>query len=290
MTDRPVGLVLRAAATLLPLAASSQLAMADAPRVQFDMPYAVACRDVTPSEYPALHPGYKLMELKLAISTLLAAGQERDLTQYFIQIDSPQRPLSVVDYLPKTVHEATASAVTKEDATERVMALGVNLSGKYELLALPGPSVGIGEKKTSSVKYELLPPMETVTASGTLDRGSAVFFKIKATQRNLLEGAREYAVVIRVPTAWRADYLRVRCEADGIRRNVISMFDEPISGGRREFLVSLYQEGDEPARQIAENFARRRAAEQVENRRSKVESRSPIPSSPWAAMAMPAHR
>ena len=50
--------------------------------MQFDMPYAVACRDVTPPNYAELHPGYKLMEAKLEISSLLAAGQEKDLTQY----------------------------------------------------------------------------------------------------------------------------------------------------------------------------------------------------------------
>src|SRR4051812_14335910 len=148
-------------------------AAADPPRVQFDMPYVVACRDVTPADYSASHPGYKLMEAKLEVSSLLIAGQEKDLTHYFLRVESPQRTLAIVDYLPKTKHEALASSVTTEKSTERAVALGINLSEKYELLTLPGPSAGIGQKKTSSVKTELLPPLETVAASGTLDRGSA---------------------------------------------------------------------------------------------------------------------
>src|SRR5258705_435068 len=85
-----------------------------------------------------------------------------------------------------------------------------------------------------------LTPLETVAASGTLLRGSSVFFKIKSTPRNLLEGTREYALVLSVPAAWRADYIRVRCEAEGIRRGMVSTFDEQTQCGQREFLASLY--------------------------------------------------
>jgi hypothetical protein len=270
---------------------------AEPPRVHFDMPYAVACRDVTPADYTASHLGHKLVEAKLEISSLLTSGQEKDLTQYFIRVESSEasaassqggtaglsssaeiwaskRPV-IVDYLPKTMHEALTSKVTSEKSTERSAALGINLSGKYELLTLPGPSAGIGQKKTSSVKYELLPPLETVAASGTLLRGSSVFFKIKSTPRNLLEGTREYALVLSVPTIWRADYLRISCQSEGIRRGIVSTFDEQIPCGQREFLVSLYLDGDEAARQIAENFARREAAKTAHAAKSN---------SPWAAI------
>jgi len=266
-------------------------ALAEAPRVRFDMPYAVACRDVTPPEFVEMHPGYKLMEAKLEISSLLAGGHEKDLTHFFIRVESPVRTLIISDYLPKTKHEATASSVTKEDSTERAIALGVNLSEKYELLTLPGPSAGIGQSKKSSIKYELLPPLETVAASGTLDRGSALFFKIKSSPRNLLEGTREYGLIFKVPTNWRADYLRVRCEAEGIRRNIISTFDEQITCGNREFLVALYQDGDEAARRLAENFARREAAKLHQTSTTKPQSwpgesvsRRPYDASPWAAV------
>ena len=234
--------------------------LAEAPRVRFDMPYAIACRDVTPSEFVDSHPGYKLMEAKVEISSLLTAGQEKDLTHYFIRLESPAHTLVIADYLPKTKHEAIASSMTKEDSTERIAALGINLSGKYELLTLPGPSAGLGQSKKSSVKYELLPPLETVAASGTLDRGNALFFKIKSNPRNLLEGTREYGLVFKTAANWRADYIRLHCEAEGTRRGVISTFDEQFTCGQRDFLVALYQDGDEAARRLAENFARREAA------------------------------
>src|SRR6185369_7170293 len=86
--------------------AAPDAAPAEQPRVSFDMPYAVACRDVTPSDYSASNPGHKLMEAKLEISSLLTAGQEKDLTEYLIRVESPQRTLTIADYLPKTKHEA----------------------------------------------------------------------------------------------------------------------------------------------------------------------------------------
>ena len=117
-----------------------------------------------------------------------------------------------------------------------------------------------------------------------------MFFKIKSSPRNLLEGTREYALVLRVPAVWRADYLRVHCEAEGIRHNMISTFDEEIRCGQRDFLVALYQDGDAEARKIAENFARREAAKAVESRKSKVEGQAASAvkrwpnESPWAAV------
>lgn len=259
---------------LVGFVAQSALA-GEPPRVQFDMPFAIACRDVSPCEYAAANPGRKLVEVRLPISSLLVAGKESDLTQFMIRVDSPLRSLVIADYLPKTLHEQkTAGPVTLQKSTERTAALGINLSGKYELMNLPGPSAGIGQKKTSSVKYDLLPPLETVAASGTLDRSRAVFFKLKASPRHLLEGSREYAVVLEVPMTWQMDTLRIRCQAEGIRRSFVSTFDEPITCGQRDFLVALYQEGNEQARHTAETSALRPRASEVQGPNSKVQSRS----------------
>lgn len=259
---------------------------AETPRVQFDMPFAVACREVTPPNFSLASPGQKLIEVKLEISSLLVAGQERDLTQYFIRIENPARPLSVADYLPKTLHESRMSGpVTITDTTEKNASLGINVAGKYELISAIGATAGIGQKNTSCVKYNLLPPLEAVAASGTLNRGSTVFFKLRATPRNVLEGTREYGLVLRVPSSWRADSMRVHCEAEGIQRSIVSTFNEEVSCGRREFTVALYLEGDEQARLTAEDFARRKSAD-ARNSGGKASSRGKSEpgwtlSSPW---------
>ena len=260
----PLALILAASA------ATPVTSRAALPQVYFDMPFTVACRDVTPPEFASMNPGQKLIEARFEISSLLTAGEERDLAQYFIRIESPERKLAIVDYLPKTLHESLhAGPISIQDTDEKTSSLGINISGQYEFLTGAGANAGIGQKNISCVKYDLLPPLETVAASGTLMRGSAVFFKLKSSQRNLLEGSREYAVVLRVPDTWRADYVRVRCEAEGIARAFVSSLNERVSAGKRDFVVALYQEGDEPARVSAENFARRQGRSQESGVRSQ---------------------
>ena len=245
---------------LLLAMASTAVARAEAPRVHFDMPFAVACRDVSSPEFAAANPGEKLIEARFEISSLLTAGKERDLTEYFIRIESPQRTLTVVDYLPKTFHESQhAKPISVQETDEKNASIGINLAGQYEMITGAGVNAGLGAKKISCVKSELLPPLETVAASGTLLRGSAVFFKLKSSPRNLLEGSREYALVLRVPAAWRADYVHVRCQATGIERSFVSSLNQQVTSGKRDFLVSLYLEGDVGARAKAEEFARREA-------------------------------
>jgi hypothetical protein len=126
-----------------------------------------------------------------------------------------------------------------------------------------------------------LPPLETVAASGTLLRGAGVFFKLNASPRHPLEGASEFALVLRVPIDWRVDYVRVRCEAQAIERGLVSSLDQSVAAGQREFLVSPYQEGDEAARLRAEQFALRDAAARTSAAATAREKSQPSSPAAW---------
>ena len=243
-------------ASLLTLANFTAPAFGQLPRVQFDMPYAVSCPDVTPPEFAGDNPGDKLIEVKLGISSLLQAGKEKDLAQYFIRIETPQRTMQVHDFLPKTAHEALQGNTTITKNAETTVSLGINITGHYQALSGTAITPGISQKNGSCIKYDLLPPLETVTASGTILRGSGVYFKLKSSERNLLEGEREFGLVLRVPRGWRGDYLHVRCEAEGIARGLVSSLDQRQLCGQRDFLISLYLEGDTEARRAAEELSR----------------------------------
>ena len=243
-------------ASLLTLANFAAPVFGQLPRVVFDMPYSVSCPDVTPPEFAAANPGDKLIEVKLGISSLLQAGKEKDLAQYFIRIETPQRTMQVHDFLPKTAHEALQGNTTITNNSETTLSLGINITGHYQALTGSAITPGISQKNGSCIKYDLLPPLETVTASGTILRGSGVYFKLKSSERNLLEGEREFGLVLRVPRGWRGDYLHVRCEAEGIARGLVSSLDQRQLCGQRDFLISLYLEGDTEARRAAEGLSR----------------------------------
>ncbi|MCE9527142.1 MAG: hypothetical protein K8R36_13935 [Planctomycetales bacterium] len=241
---------------LLVVAIFAAPAQAQLPRVAFDMPYAVSCRDVTPPEFATANPGDKLIEVKLGISSLLQAGKEKDLAQYFIRMETPQRTMQVHDFLPKTAHESLQGNTTITKNSETTLSLGINITGHYQALTGTAITPGISQKNGSCVKYDLLPPLETVTASGTILRGSGAYFKLKSSERNLLEGERDFALIVRVPRGWRGDYLHVRCEAEGISRGLVSSLDQKQVCGQRDFLISLYLEGDLEARRAAEELSR----------------------------------
>jgi hypothetical protein len=204
--------------------------------------------------------GPRLVEIKLELSSLHRGGREDDLDHYFIRIAGWQSPLTIVDYLPKTQHEALTSPVSVQDSTEQSLSLGITLAGKYELVSVNGPTLGAATKTSSCVKYDRLPPLETVAASGTLARGSELFIKLRATARHKLEGSRQLALVVQVPADWRGEVLRVECEARGVRRGVVSAWDQSVLCGQQTLLVAVYREGDDQARQRAAQFAARQAA------------------------------
>jgi len=101
----------------------------------------------------------------------------------------------------------------------------------------------------------MLPPLELLAASGTTHRGCGVFFKLRPSPRTSLEGSKEFVLVLRVPKAWRGDYLRLRCDAVGYARGVTRHFDHHSQFGRAELTIALYAEGDELARACAERLA-----------------------------------
>ena len=245
------------------------------PKVTFDMPFVLEARDVTPQAFAEVHQYEKLMEVRVPVSSLIAAGDESDLTQLVYRLEGPAGRFQVADYLPKTTLETKfASNVLIDASNEHSADLHVDLAGHYQWLTGFTAKADLVDKSSSHVKAELLPPLEAVAASGTTQRQRGVYFKLRGTDRTWLEGSREFAVILRVPREWRADYVLVRCEAEGIRRGVIPSLDEKIVAGRRDFFVALHAAGDEPARAAATALVRaetdlRRAYAKIEADRKK---------------------
>jgi hypothetical protein len=224
------------------------------PHVKFDMVPAVACRDVSDDEFTALHPGERLFEAKLDISSMLAAGREDDLVEFFFRMASPQKSLRIVEYSPRTTLASDYNGgITIEEKEEKTRGAGLAITGAYEPVKITGHG-DAGTKKTLTKKYELVAPMESVTASGTIEHGFGVYFKLRQSRQTNLEGSKEFQLIFRAPAEWRGDLLSVRCEAFGIDRGVIHQLDQQVRCGLHEFPVALYRVGDEEAEAIAERY------------------------------------
>lgn len=235
--------------------------LAETPRVKFDMPYLLAARDVTPAAFREVNPLERLVEIRFPISSFLVAGDEDDLTQLVYRIEGPQGQFAVTDFLPKTTLESRyAGNLNVESLSDHEADLHIDLAGNYQWLTGFTANAKYHDKEFSQVKGELLPPLEAVAASGTTNRQRGVYFKLRGSSRTWLEGEKEFAAVLRVHQDWRADYVVVRCEAEGIQRGFVTQLDERRSAGRRDFVVALYAEGDATAKATAAELVRAEAA------------------------------
>ena len=226
--------------------------------VHFDVAETVACQPVEVAEESGqLSGGEMLITAKFEVSSLIRLGREDDLLQFLYVVESPQRTAQVVDYAPRTqLATSVAGHVNVQRQTERSNSLGLNATAQVSPLLSGSTNGSTGSKVSASTHYELLPPMELLAASGTIARGTAVYFKLKPSTQTSLDGSRQFSVVLRVSRDWRADYVRLRCIAFGRHGGGLSPSDgEPICGSS-EFLVGIYREADPQAQAAAQQLAR----------------------------------
>jgi hypothetical protein len=94
-----------------------------------------------------------------------------------------------------------------------------------------------------------------LTAAGTLDRRTGVYFKLRSNPQTVIEGARRVWLLLEVPQSWRGDLLEVRTHAFGKSRETLASKSERLLLAKR-FHVAIYQVGDEVASQRAMEFSR----------------------------------
>jgi hypothetical protein len=230
-------------------------AAASTPEVRFDVVRLVACQDVTTEAFAAANPDERLLQARLEVSSLITQGDESNLLQYFYQVTSPQRRLQIADYQPRTTAASDyAGDISIEKRKEKNRSLGLSVSSAWDYMVGASGHGEMGTKDSSSVRYELVPPQESVAASGTMYRGYGVYFKLKRMRQSLLEGAKEFVITFRAQRDWRSDYLYLRCQATGIDRSIVRRLDEEVRCGAADFLVALHLEGDEASKAAARDF------------------------------------
>ncbi|MCY2993060.1 MAG: hypothetical protein NTY19_35035 [Planctomycetota bacterium] len=230
------------------------------PQVQFDVNSRIGCRDVTSADFAALNSDEKLVEARFQVSSLIQRGSEEDLLQFVYHVASLRQTLRIVDYSPKTLLAAElAGNVAVEEKTDQ----NEQITGALAIPSFWNSKVtangDLGKKRQQSQKYELLPPMLPIAASGTLDRGYGVYFKLKPSRRTSLEGAKEFSIVFRVAKTWRGDCVQLTCQATGTWRGIVPPISESMTCGVRRFTIALYAEGDAEAKATAERLVRAEA-------------------------------
>ena len=216
------------------------VANAETPVVVFDLPLTVECRDVTPRRYEANYHR-KIFEAVVKISPQLLAGEEKDLKKLHYEISTGQQ-MPVVSFAP-------SSQVTSDVAGGTVAIQTDDHHGQLLVHYLVTPAAGDGkltaDLNSSHAQYRLLAPKQILVASGTIERGCGVYYDLKPSTQDTLQKQREFACLFDVPATWRANYITVRCKAQGIKRGLLGSSD--VTCGMGLLSVGLYRQNDAEA-------------------------------------------
>jgi hypothetical protein len=222
------------------------------PLLEFDVPFLISCRSLPLKDAARDDLGKELIEVVIPISARVQAGTEKDLKQCLYTLVDPAEPetLSVTDWLPRT-ELRSEFAKPIQFSNEHLAKVGISLSAHY-VLSAAGDATG---QLKSGVAYELLPPQEIVLASGTVQHGHGVFFKLKPSTQTTLEEKKSFSAIVAVPRGWRGGCLKLQCEALGWDRGVVPTFDREVGSGKVVFYLALYLAGDEEAEKLAAHMA-----------------------------------
>ena len=224
-------------------------------RVAFDIPSKVECRDVTPEKCAKAHPTMKVIEAKFRISASYVDGTEASTVDFVYMISSPEMRLKVLDFLPNTTLESSTAEdrIEVTDSTESSDATTGDARVAYSILSLSG-SKNSTSKKTESNHYQKVAPKNLVLASGTVNRGHGVFYKLRPSNGTSLEGSKEFVLLCIVPKTWRGDWCTVVCSARANKKSPVS--SSVAIAGIEQAHVGLYLSGDEHASDLSDELTR----------------------------------
>ena len=227
------------------------------PIVRFDIPSAIACREIPTITTKSMA---KLVEAAIPLSANVSYPEDK-FQSLKIELVTFERMPRIVDFLPKeTLVAATKSGIAISESDDgRVSYANVQLQVRKT-----GGSVGVdAETKGRSIQRTYTLPMQNVVlaTSGTLERGAGIWFKLERTAEQQLEKQHMLYVIFEVDQTWRCD--AVRCAVQGITKG-----GEVC--GESVYYLGLFLDGDVEAKERANNLGLNKKYEQIVDRQRKI--------------------
>ena len=246
-----------------PVSRSADLVLFDLP------PTAAAVSVVDPSE----------ITFSLRLSSMVQSPSMPRIDQWIVTCRPRGEGVSVVDYSPRTETASDLSTPIKvKRSKEKTRSFGLDLDGAYGSIADANATAENGETNTESVQFDQTAPVQAVTAAGTIDRGRGVYFKLRWTATQVLEGEKLFRVTLRVPEGWRGSLMDVSVRADRNEKKFGGLDEETVTVGAADFVVATYRSGDIESQTRAIELAE--AEYELRNLAKSVEHRASIRSLP----------
>jgi hypothetical protein len=251
--------------------------LADQPRVQFDLPAVAVAHyqvDMAPTKPSTIPSNWKRVEFELRLSCINKSLAGSPMRQCTVRVQPRDTSLQVVDYAPRTeIASELSTPIQIKRIDENTRSMGIALDGGYSSLAHGNLGSDNANKKTESVQYDRVAPVQAVIASGTFERGRGVYFKMLWTDTRVLEGEHCLKVVLGVPGTWRGELVDVSVVAEAEQRSLTNWESQLKPIAAANFIVATYLHGDAEA----ELFAHQLATTEYRLRESamKLSSRQP---------------
>jgi hypothetical protein len=256
------------------LICGSLSAMQAMAQVAFDVNQLAPAREAGSLGVLTQRPDSRLVDVQLDVSALFTPGDPAVVTEYTVRIVSRHEEVQVADFAPRTeLQSEILGSLQVSSNQDQVREAAIRGMGGYPGVGSAQGYAYYHDNNHENVHYAKKPPMELVSASGTIERRKGVYFKVKQSTQTTLEGARPFRIVFEVPDTWRADLLDVTIEAAG----------QEHSGARRtrvlssqQFVVAIFQEFDDQAARVATGYARQqeRLKQYAKNNAKTIEHRN----------------
>jgi hypothetical protein len=217
------------------------------PVVRFDLPAVVAARpaDADPSD-PTL------VTIPLRLSSMIESPAAPRIDQWLVRCQPRDNATSIADYAPRTEASSDlASPIQVKQTEEQTNAIGLSVDGAYGHLAHGKAGADLTKKNVNTLQFDRIAPQHTVIASGTINRGRGVYFKLRWTAQQVLDGEKSFQITLKVPSTWRGGLIDVAVVAQSQRKTFATWERESKTIGSANFVVAAYREGDLQAAAIA---------------------------------------
>jgi hypothetical protein len=198
---------------------------------------------------PSQIPNSQFVQLRLDVSTIVNRDQETSLDEVIVKVYTRRPFVQVADYWPRTeMYSSIVSPMSISESQDQMKQAWMRASGGY-----PGVGWGQGQayyhdQVNRDVAFQQAPPMQVLTAAGTLERRSGVFFKLRSSPQSTLEGNRNFLLTLEVPSNWRGDLLEIEVSGLQTTKKETKVLSE-LHGW-----IAVYRQGDQEAAETAMAF------------------------------------
>lgn len=219
--------------------------------IQFDLPSTIAA---DPAESSSGDPS--LVTIELPLSSMITSPRVPEIDQWLVRCQARDPRIHIADYAPRTETASDlASPIQVKKLEEKSRAFGVSLDAKYPPVALGHTGADVSDKNIDSVEFQRHAAVQAVTAAGTINRGRGVYFKLRWTAQQVLEGEKVFRITFSVPQNWRGGLVDVSVIAQTHRKTFGGLDSDTVTLGAAQFAVAAFRAGDKQAEAIAAEVA-----------------------------------